>query len=76
MEQPHCGSLVVHPEEEWLFTLVLYFSVQQWEFQVGPAIGISAADQLWAARYILEVHVHTFMKFLSRSALGIVMGIL
>jgi glutamine synthetase len=26
----------------------------QWEFQVGPALGISAADQLWAARYILE----------------------
>jgi hypothetical protein len=50
--------------------------VQQWEFQVGPAIGISAADQLWGARYILEVHVHTFTKFLSRSALGIVMGIL
>ncbi|XP_024359357.1 glutamine synthetase cytosolic isozyme [Physcomitrium patens] len=26
----------------------------QWEFQVGPAKGIAAADQLWAARYILE----------------------
>jgi glutamine synthetase len=26
----------------------------QWEFQVGPSIGIAAADQLWAARYILE----------------------
>ncbi|KAM0897003.1 hypothetical protein ACQ4PT_022842 [Festuca glaucescens] len=26
----------------------------QWEFQVGPSVGISAGDQLWAARYILE----------------------
>ncbi|CAA7399124.1 unnamed protein product [Spirodela intermedia] len=26
----------------------------QWEFQVGPAVGISAGDQIWAARYILE----------------------
>ncbi|KAL2478951.1 Glutamine synthetase cytosolic isozyme 1-1 [Forsythia ovata] len=26
----------------------------QWEFQVGPAVGISAGDQLWVARYILE----------------------
>jgi glutamine synthetase len=27
----------------------------QWEFQVGPAVGISAGDQIWVARYILEV---------------------
>jgi len=26
----------------------------QWEYQVGPCTGISAADQLWVARYILE----------------------
>ncbi|XP_038876259.1 glutamine synthetase cytosolic isozyme-like [Benincasa hispida] len=26
----------------------------QWEFQVGPSVGISAADELWVARYILE----------------------
>eukprot|EP01018_Ginkgo_biloba_P036351 Gb_12976 [translate_table: standard] len=26
----------------------------QWEFQVGPCLGISAADQLWCARYIME----------------------
>ena len=26
----------------------------QWEYQVGPCVGISAADQLWVARYILE----------------------
>ncbi|GKF79610.1 glutamine synthetase cytosolic isozyme 1-2 isoform X2, partial [Tanacetum coccineum] len=26
----------------------------QWEFQVGPSVGITAADELWVARYILE----------------------
>ncbi|PON37077.1 Glutamine synthetase, type III [Parasponia andersonii] len=26
----------------------------QWEFQVGPCVGIGAGDQTWAARYILE----------------------
>ncbi|CAK7338994.1 unnamed protein product [Dovyalis caffra] len=26
----------------------------QWEFQVGPTVGISSGDELWAARYILE----------------------
>jgi len=26
----------------------------QWEFQVGPSVGTSAGDQVWAARYILE----------------------
>ncbi|RRT59606.1 hypothetical protein B296_00045698 [Ensete ventricosum] len=26
----------------------------EWEFQVGPSIGISAGDQIWVARYILE----------------------
>ncbi|KAK6147972.1 hypothetical protein DH2020_018884 [Rehmannia glutinosa] len=26
----------------------------QWEFQVGPSVGITAADQVWVARYILE----------------------
>ncbi|KAJ7548305.1 hypothetical protein O6H91_07G006500 [Diphasiastrum complanatum] len=26
----------------------------QWEFQVGPVVGIAAGDQIWAARYILE----------------------
>ena len=27
----------------------------QWEFQVGPTVGISTGDQVWVARYILEV---------------------
>ncbi|KMZ73369.1 Glutamate--ammonia ligase [Zostera marina] len=26
----------------------------QWEFQVGPSVGISAGDELWIARYLLE----------------------
>ncbi|KAK2430691.1 glutamine synthetase nodule isozyme [Trifolium repens] len=26
----------------------------QWEFQVGPAVGISAGDEIWVARFILE----------------------
>ncbi|CAN6484790.1 unnamed protein product [Victoria cruziana] len=26
----------------------------QWEFQVGPSIGVSASDELWVARYLLE----------------------
>ncbi|XP_058097909.1 glutamine synthetase cytosolic isozyme-like isoform X2 [Magnolia sinica] len=26
----------------------------QWEFQVGPSVGIFASDELWVARYILE----------------------
>jgi len=26
----------------------------QWEFQVGPCEGISAGDQLWVARYLME----------------------
>ncbi|XP_031266402.1 glutamine synthetase cytosolic isozyme-like [Pistacia vera] len=26
-----------------------------WQFQVGPVVGISAGDELWVARYILEV---------------------
>ena len=25
----------------------------QWEYQVGPCVGIDAADQLWISRYIL-----------------------
>ena len=36
---------------------VVVFFINQWEFQVGPAVGISAADQVWCARYILEVNL-------------------
>jgi len=38
--------------------------VKQWEFQVGPAVGISAGDQLWVARYILEVCSKTLANVL------------
>ena len=26
----------------------------QWEFQVGPCVGVDSGDQLWVARYILQ----------------------
>ena len=26
----------------------------QWEFQVGPCVGIDSGDHLWVARYILQ----------------------
>lgn len=29
-------------------------SPNQWEFQIGPCVGINAADQLWVARFLLE----------------------
>jgi glutamine synthetase len=32
----------------------------QWEFQIGPCIGIDAGDQLWLARYILSRIVEKF----------------
>lgn len=31
----------------------------QWEFQVGPVEGISSGDQVWVARYLLEVEYFT-----------------
>lgn len=34
-----------------------FYYIGQWEFQVGPAVGISAGDELWVARYILEVNI-------------------
>mgnify|MGYP003702325765 CR=1 FL=1 len=40
--------------------LLTLWSVFQWEFQVGPSVGISAGDQVWVARYILEVWIMTF----------------
>ena len=29
----------------------------QWEFQVGPSVGIEAGDHIWCARYLLEVNI-------------------
>ena len=26
----------------------------QWEFQVGPCVGVSAGDDLWMARFLLH----------------------
>ncbi|KAH7651727.1 Glutamate--ammonia ligase protein [Dioscorea alata] len=37
-----------------MLTTRLVFMLGQWEFQVGPAVGISASDEVWVARYILE----------------------
>lgn len=39
----------------------------QWEFQVGPAVGISAGDEVWAARYILEVLYLVVLKLFTIS---------
>ena len=27
----------------------------QWEYQVGPSVGIEAGDHIWISRYLLEV---------------------
>lgn len=48
----------------------------QWEFQVGPSVGISAGDELWVARYILEVnngfcHRYLHQQFLLKMELTI-----
>jgi glutamine synthetase len=32
----------------------------QWEFQVGPLVGIEACDQLWVARYIMHKVAEAF----------------
>lgn len=34
----------------------------QWEFQVGPSVGIEAGDHIWCARYLLEV-TNTCLEF-------------
>ncbi|CAN1340738.1 Glutamine synthetase N-1 [Linum perenne] len=31
----------------------------QWEFQIGPSVGISAANELWVARCILQMNRFT-----------------
>ncbi|KAH0705726.1 hypothetical protein KY285_010264 [Solanum tuberosum] len=36
-----------------LLALSLQCYLVQWEFQVGPTVGISPSDDLWVARYIL-----------------------
>ncbi|KAG6773691.1 hypothetical protein POTOM_021006 [Populus tomentosa] len=39
----------------------------QWEFQVGPSVGISAGDEVWVARYILEACVVILVNLFSSS---------
>uniref|UniRef100_A0A6N2M0Y9 glutamine synthetase n=2 Tax=Salix TaxID=40685 RepID=A0A6N2M0Y9_SALVM len=39
----------------------------QWEFQVGPSVGISAGDEVWVARYILEACTVTLVNLFSFS---------
>lgn len=36
-----------------IWTVLLW--ILQWEYQVGPSVGIEAGDHIWASRYILEV---------------------
>jgi hypothetical protein len=36
----------------------------QWEYQVGPSVGIDAGDHIWISRYILEV-IHLCIKNLN-----------
>lgn len=43
------------------FSLFLLY-ILQWEYQVGPSVGIEAGDHIWASRYILEV-IHFFYIF-------------
>lgn len=38
----------------------------QWEFQISPTVGIGAGDQLWVARYILEVNKPIYCFFLRK----------
>jgi len=52
----YCTSqLVLYPEAINFLTMANTLCWFQWEFQVGPSVGISAGDQVWVARYILEV---------------------
>jgi len=50
------------------FSLFLLYTLQ-WEYQVGPSVGIEAGDHIWASRYILEVihfaylYTHTIGPF-------------
>ncbi len=36
----------------------------QWEYQIGPATGIDAGDQIWLSRYILERTAEKFNVFI------------
>jgi len=46
----------------------------QWEYQVGPCVGIDAGDQLWASRYILQRVCEDFQVFCTLHPKPIVKG--
>ena len=39
----------------------------QWEFQVGPCVGVSAGDDLWMARFLLHRIAEEFGVSLSNN---------
>lgn len=47
----------------------------QWEFQVGPCVGIDMGDHLWAARYIMHRVAERFGVIVSFHPKPIVEGI-
>ena len=48
----------------------------QWEFQVGPVEGISSGDQVWVARYLLEVVILYLNRFYCEYVQAFLMAIL
>jgi len=47
------------------FSSLFLLCILQWEYQVGPSVGIEAGDHIWASRYILEViHFAYFLVFI------------
>lgn len=45
-----------------LLSPVSTVTTMQWEYQVGPSVGIEAGDHIWASRYILEVIYQNFQS--------------
>lgn len=39
----------------YCLSLLIFVIALQWEYQVGPSVGIEAGDHVWCSRYILEV---------------------
>merc|ERR1712194_956586 len=37
----------------------------QWEFQVGPSVGIAAGDDMWMSRYILQRVCEDFQVYIT-----------
>ena len=48
-ELKYCSYTFFHP------SVTIIGIIMQWEYQVGPSVGIEAGDHIWASRYILEV---------------------